>query len=43
MVMEASLETPALSADPLKDEPEKAEAEPTVAITMAVENFMMID
>jgi len=40
MVMEASLETEALRADPEKD-PEKAEAEPMQATRAAVESFIL--
>jgi len=41
MVMEASLETPALRAEPEKEEEEKAAVEPTEATRAAIESFMM--
>jgi hypothetical protein len=41
MVMVASEDTPALRADPEKDEPEKAAAEPMVATRAATESFMI--
>jgi len=40
MVMEASLEAPALRAEPEKEEEEKAAAEPMVATRAAMESFI---
>jgi len=41
MVIEASLAVVALRADPEKDDPEKAAAEPIVATRAATESFMI--